>query len=82
MNLQRVEEIEKRMDELEVELESLSSNPDKEFAKKRSDEIIEESHKLSEEMFGIVSRLSESLGIDLSDLDRDEEQAVQESVEE
>ena len=40
MNLQRVEEIEKRMDELEVELESLSSHEDQEYAKKRSSEII------------------------------------------
>ena len=41
MNLQRVEEIEKRMDELEVELESLNSHDDQEYAKKRSNEIIE-----------------------------------------
>lgn len=73
MLLQRVEEIEKKMDELEIELEELNSNPDKEFVKKRSNEIIEESHKLSEEMFEIVSKISGSLGIDLSDIDSEEE---------
>lgn len=81
MNLQRVEEIEKRMDELEVELNNLESNPDKEYAKKRSDEIIEESHKLSEEMYGIFSKLSESLGIDLNELDNEDEEKL-EKVEE
>ena len=73
MLLQRVEEIEKKMDELEIELEELNSNPDKEFVKKRSNEIIEESHKLSEEMFEIVSKISSSLGIDLSDIDTEDE---------
>lgn len=81
MNLQRVEEIEKIMDELEVELESLSSHEDQEYAKKRSSEIIEESHKLSEEMLGIFSQVSESLGIDLSEFDTEEE-ATEEKGEE
>lgn len=81
MNLQRVEEIEKRMDELEVELESLNSHDDQEYAKKRSNEIIEESHKLSEEMLGIFSQLSESLGIDLNEFDVEEESS-EEKVDE
>lgn len=82
MNLQRVEEIEKRMDELDAEMESLSSNPDEEFVKKRSNELIEEAQKLSAEMFSIVSNMSESLGIDLSDIDDEEEVEVQENIEE
>jgi len=73
MFVQRAEEIEKKMDELEIELESLNGNPDKEYVKKRSNEIIEESHKLSEEMFEIVSKISSNLGIDLSDIDSEEE---------
>lgn len=82
MNLQRVEEIEKRMDELDAEMESLGSNPDEEFVKKRSNELIEEAQKLSAEMFSIVSNMSESLGIVLSDIDDEEEVEVQENIEE
>ena len=58
MNLQRVEEIEKRMDELEQELNSLDNCEDRKYAKKRTKEILKESRKLTMELMKAVSKFA------------------------
>ncbi len=58
ISVQRAEDIEKRMDELEEELKSLSNCEDKKYAKKRTKEILKESRKLTMELMKAVSRFA------------------------
>ena len=58
MSVQRAEDIEKRMDELEEELNSLDNCEDRKYAKKRTKEILKESRKLTMELMKAVSKFA------------------------
>ena len=58
ISVQRAEDIEKRMDELEEELNSLDNHEDKKYVKKRTKEILKESRKLTMELMKAVSKFS------------------------
>lgn len=58
VSVQRAEDIEKRMDELEQELNSLDNCEDKKYAKKRTKEILKESRKLTMELMKAVSKFA------------------------
>ena len=73
ISVQRAEEIEKRMDELGEELNSLDSCEDRKYAKKRTKEILKESRKLTMELMLAVSKFAKKNKIlaeeDQADLD-------------
>ena len=73
ISVQRAEDIEKRMDELEEELNSLDSCEDKKYVKKRTKEILKESRKLTMELMKAVSKFAKKNKIlekeDQTDLD-------------
>lgn len=58
ISVQRAEDIEKRMDELEKELNSLDNCEDRKYAKKRTKEILRESRKLTMELMKAVSKFA------------------------
>ena len=58
ISVQRAEDIEKRMDELEEELNSLDNCEDRKYAKKRTKEILKESRKLTMELMKAVSKFA------------------------
>ena len=58
ISVQRAEDIEKRMDELSEELESLDNCEDRKYAKKRTKEILKESRKLTMELMKAVSKFA------------------------
>ena len=58
VSVQRAEDIEKRMDELEQELNSLDNCEDRKYAKKRTKEILKESRKLTMELMKAVSKFA------------------------
>lgn len=58
VSVQRAEDIEKRMDELEEELNSLDNCEDRKYAKKRTKEILKESRKLTMELMKAVSKFA------------------------
>lgn len=58
ISVQRAEDIEKRMDELEEELNSLDNCEDRKYAKKRTKEILRESRKLTMELMKAVSKFA------------------------
>lgn len=58
MSVQRAEDIEKRMEELEEELNSLDNCEDRKYAKKRTKEILKESRKLTMELMKAVSKFA------------------------
>lgn len=78
MKVQRAEEIEKRMDELEEELNSLDNCEDKKYVKKRSKQIIKESRKLTLELIRAVSKMSKKHGW----LDKEDEETLNELIDE
>ncbi len=63
ISVERAEEIEKRMDELEEELNSLDNCEDKKYVKKRTKEIIKESRKLTMELMKAISKMSKKGGL-------------------
>lgn len=73
ISVQRAEDIEKRMDELEEELNSLDNCEDRKYAKKRTKEILKESRKLTMELMKAVSKFAKKNKIlekeDQTDLD-------------
>ena len=73
VSVQRAEDIEKRMDELSEELESLDNCEDRKYAKKRTKEILKESRKLTMELMKAVSKFAKKNNIigkeDQADLD-------------
>ena len=73
ISVQRAEDIEKRMDELSEELESLDNCEDRKYAKKRTKEILKESRKLTMELMKAVSKFAKKNNIigkeDQADLD-------------
>ena len=70
ISVQRAEEIEKRMDELDEELNSLDGCEDRKYARKRTKEILKESRKLTMELMKAVSKFAKKNKIlDKSDLD-------------
>ena len=73
ISVQRAEDIEKRMDELEAELHSLDNCEDRKYAKKRTKEILKESRKLTMELMKAVSKFAKKNKIldekDQADLD-------------
>ena len=58
VSVQRAEDIEKRMDELDEEINSLDNCEDRKYAKKRTKEILKESRKLTMELMKAVSKFA------------------------
>ena len=77
ISVQRAEEIEKRMDELDEELNSLDSCEDRKYAKKRTKEILKESRKLTMELMKAVSKFAKKNKI----LDKDDQADLDEMID-
>lgn len=77
ISVQRAEEIEKRMDELDEELNSLDNCEDRKYAKKRTKEILKESRKLTMELMKAVSKFAKKNKI----LDKDDQADLDEMID-
>ena len=77
VSVQRAEDIEKRMDELEQELNSLDNCEDRKYAKKRTKEILKESRKLTMELMKAVSKFAKKNKI----LDKDDQADLDEMID-
>ena len=78
ISVQRAEEIEKRMDELDEELNSLDNCEDRKYAKKRTKEILKERRKLTMELMKAVSKFAKKNKI----LDKDDQADLDEMIDE
>lgn len=78
ISVQRAEEIEKRMDELDEELNSLDNCEDRKYVKKRTKEILKESRKLTMELMKTVSKFAKKNKI----LDKDDQADLDEMIDE
>ena len=78
ISVQRAEDIEKRMDELTEELNSLDDCEDKKYAKKRTKEILKESRKLTMELMKAESKFAKKNKI----LDKDDQSDLDDLIDE